>query len=84
MSTQTIPQTDSIEELARFWDSRDITDFEDELAEVTEPVFVTGETATVQIHLRQPEWERLMRLARDEGVEQARLVEQWVAERLAA
>jgi hypothetical protein len=38
-STNSMPQTDSIQELARFWDTHDLTDFEDELEEVTEPVF---------------------------------------------
>jgi Protein of unknown function (DUF2442) len=35
----TIPNTDSIEELARFWDTHDATDFEDQLEVVTERVF---------------------------------------------
>jgi hypothetical protein len=30
------PKTDSIEQLAEFWDTRDLTDFEDELEEVVE------------------------------------------------
>lgn len=34
-----IPKTDSIQELAAFWDTHDLADFEDELEEVTEPVF---------------------------------------------
>ena len=34
-----IPETDSIQELASFWDTHDLTDFEDQLEEVTEPVF---------------------------------------------
>lgn len=34
-----IPQTDSIQELAHFWDMHDLTDFEGELEEVSEPVF---------------------------------------------
>jgi hypothetical protein len=34
-----IPKTDSIEELARFWDAHDLTGFEDPLEEVTAPVF---------------------------------------------
>lgn len=40
MSKPKIPSTDSVEELARFWDTHDATDFEDEVEEVTEPVFV--------------------------------------------
>lgn len=34
-----IPKTDSIQELAHFWDMHDLTDFEGELEEVNEPVF---------------------------------------------
>jgi hypothetical protein len=36
-----LPKTDSIDELAQFWDTHDLTDFEDQLEVVTEPVFVT-------------------------------------------
>jgi len=39
MNKLEIPQTDSIEELARFWDSHDLTDYEDQLEEVTEAFF---------------------------------------------
>ncbi len=38
-----IPNTDSIEELAHFWDTHDVTDYESELVEVTEPVFLRSE-----------------------------------------
>ncbi len=34
-----LPQTDSVNELARFWDAHDLTDFEDQLEEVGEPLF---------------------------------------------
>ena len=40
MKKPKLPKTDSIQELARFWDAHDLTDFEDELEEVKEPVFV--------------------------------------------
>ncbi len=39
MKASTLPKTDSIEELARFWDSHDVTEFEGQLEEVREPVF---------------------------------------------
>ena len=39
MNHTDIPQTDSIQELAHFWDTHDLTDFEDELEEVSVPVF---------------------------------------------
>ncbi len=36
---QKIPQTDSIQELAQFWDVHDLTDFEEQLKEVSGTVF---------------------------------------------
>lgn len=37
-----IPETDSIEALAEFWDTHDVTDLEDDLEEVNVRVFVRG------------------------------------------
>ena len=42
MNRKNIPKTDSIQELAHFWDTHDLTDVEDELEEVSEPVFELG------------------------------------------
>ena len=42
-----LPKTDSIEELARFWDTHDLTEFESELEEVEEPVFERRVPATI-------------------------------------
>ena len=39
MKNLKIPETDLIEGLAYFWDTHDLTDFEEELEEVTESVF---------------------------------------------
>ncbi len=33
MTRETIPQTDSIQELAEFWETHDLTEFEDQLEE---------------------------------------------------
>jgi len=38
MNNPKIPETDSIQELAQFWDTHDLTDFEDELEEVRDPM----------------------------------------------
>ena len=40
MNIEKIPQTDSILELAEFWDTHDLTNFEDQLEEVIEPIFL--------------------------------------------
>ena len=39
MTTSRLPQTDSVQELANFWDTHDVTEFEAELEEVDERVF---------------------------------------------
>ena len=44
-----IPETDSIRELAAFWDTHDVTEFADELVEVAEPVFVRRPTKGVTV-----------------------------------
>ena len=44
MRPQRIPNTDSIEELSKFWDTHDLTDFEDQLEEVRAPVCICGIT----------------------------------------
>ena len=39
MNSQHLPQSDSIEELAEFWETHDLTEFERELEEMKEQVF---------------------------------------------
>lgn len=82
MKTQRLPQTDSIQELASFWDTHDLTDFEDELEEVTEPVF---EPATViPLSLESEEAEAVRKMAEAKGVADAELIRGWVREKLHA
>ncbi len=80
--SQRIPDTDSIEELSRFWDTHDLTDIEDQLEEVRTPVFGRGEAATFAIALKPREVQALKRMARSEGVQEAMLVREWVREKL--
>jgi predicted DNA binding CopG/RHH family protein len=82
MRTKKIPQTDSIRELARFWDTHDLTDFEDELEEVTEPVF--ERETLVRIRLPQNEFETIKEIAKSRGVEYTELIRQWVSEKVEA
>ncbi len=81
MRSQRIPKTDSIEELARFWDAHDITDFEEELEEVTESVFARR-GYQVTIRLDERESEAVRRIASTRGIEEAALIQEWVRERL--
>ena len=80
MKAHKLPQTDSIDELARFWDTHDLTDFTDHLEEVTEPVFDRGTNLTVR--LEPEEAEALRRIALSRGVDPAELLHEWVRERI--
>ena len=80
MIKQKLPRTDSISELARFWDKHDITDFENLLEEVTEPVF--SKAKNIQLHLEQDEINSLEKLARQRGLKNNDLIREWVLEKL--
>ena len=75
-----IPQTDSIVELAHFWDTHDLTDFEDQLEEVTAPVFERETKVTV--HLQPNEVQAVKKIAASKGVADPELIRQWVLEKL--
>ena len=76
-----IPKTDSINELAAFWDAHDVTDFSDELVEVSEPVFAR-EARTLTVPLTLAEMRTLQNIASSQGTDQATLVHAWVQEKL--
>ena len=80
MSSPGLPQTDSIQELARFWDSEELTDFEDQLEEVKEPVFKRG--STVHIALQPGEIEAVTEIADSKGVNSTELIREWILERI--
>jgi CopG antitoxin of type II toxin-antitoxin system len=77
-----LPETDSIDELARFWDTHDLTELEDQLEEVTEPIFLRDSPAVTQLRLEPQELAAVRRIAKARGVEQGDLLRQWVLERL--
>jgi predicted DNA binding CopG/RHH family protein len=75
-----IPETDSIQELAHFWDTHDLTDFEDQLEEVNEPVFEP--ITDIKIHLEPDEVEALSKIARSKGISYVELIKEWVLEKI--
>jgi len=83
MNRAMIPATDSIEELTRFWDTHDLTDLEDQLEEVSEPVF-ERRTETIFVRLRPQEAEKAERIAQSKGIGRAALIRSWVFEKLHA
>jgi hypothetical protein len=82
MTNFRIPNTDSIEELARFWSCHDLTEFEEELEEVSEPVF--ERETVVKIPLPSKEAEAIEELARSKGLHDVDLIRQWILERVHA
>jgi hypothetical protein len=81
MKKSKLPKSASIEKLAEFWDTHDLTDFEDQLEEVAEPVFVRG--AVLKVHLPAREAKAVEKLARAQGVSGEELVRTWVLEKIA-
>lgn len=77
-----IPNTDSIQELADFWDTHDLTDFAEELEEVAETVFERD--VVVEVHLSEDEAAALAQIAQRYGVDHSALIRNWVLERLHA
>jgi hypothetical protein len=82
MKPEQLPRTDSIQELARFWDSHDLTAFEDQLEEVKEPVFEKGRVISLCLDLSDADAVR--KLAEKRGVAEAELIAEWVREKIQA
>jgi CopG antitoxin of type II toxin-antitoxin system len=82
MSTQQIPRTDSIQELANFWDSHELTEFESELEEVSEPVFARRKV--IPLNLESAEIEAVRKMAEAKGVADVELIRGWVREKIHA
>jgi len=82
MKAEALPQTDSIQELAQFWDTHDLTDFEDALEEVTEPVF--ERRTVIALDLESAEAEGVKKLAESRGIADVELIRGWVREKIGA
>jgi uncharacterized membrane protein len=76
-----IPATDSIRELADSWDTHDVTEFSDQLEEVTEPVFTRARNG-VTVFLSGDERAVVREIAASRGVDEAVLIHEWVQEKL--
>ena len=80
MNSTKIPQIDSIQELAHFWDTHDLTDFEDELEEVSEPAFEL--LTQLYVPLDSEEFEALTALAKSRDISPVDLIREWVLEHI--
>jgi hypothetical protein len=82
MRAKKLPNTDSIQELAKFWDTHDLTDFAQALEEVGEPVFARSKHVPLSVGLPPQELQRVRRLAKSKGVNETTMVREWFLERL--
>ncbi len=82
MKPPMIPNTDSIDLLANFWDTHDVTDFEDQLEEVAETVFERKPETVIRVHFQRQEFDLLRQIAKAQGTDFATLIRLWVLERL--
>ena len=80
MKYQKIPQIDSIQELANFWDTHDLTDFENELEEVQKSVF----EPIVPLALTPEEAAAVTAAAKSRGISPLMLIREWVTEGIKA
>jgi predicted DNA binding CopG/RHH family protein len=81
MKKSKMPRTDSIQELAEFWDTHDLTEFEDDLEEVAEPVFMREND--IRVRLDAGEAAAVQQLAHAKGVSREELIRSWVLQKLA-
>jgi len=78
--TPKIPTTDSIQELATFWQHHDLTDLENELEEVSGPVFRRAHV--VSVPLTEDERQAIRDAAASRGIDESALIREWVKEKL--
>jgi hypothetical protein len=75
-----IPSSDSIKELAEFWQTHDFTDYEDLMVEVPGPVFVRKDA--VKVPLKSSEAKTLQKMAAAKGLSTAELIHAWVVQKI--
>jgi hypothetical protein len=59
-----------------------LTDFEQDLEEVSKPLFVRTKSTLLPIELQPAEVQHLKRIARSKGVKDTTLIRRWIRERL--
>ena len=80
MSRLQLPQTDSIHELASFWDTHDLSDFDDQLEEIAEPVFQRN--VAITIPLKAEEIEAVREIAESKGINSVVPIREWISQQI--
>ena len=82
MKKPKIPKTDSIKELAAFWETHDFTDFEDQMERVDEPS--EKRRAIVKVRLEPKEAKIVKGIAKSRGVKDSDIIQEWIREKIQA
>ncbi|HUT69481.1 MAG TPA: CopG family antitoxin [Desulfatiglandales bacterium] len=77
-----IPEFKTIEEMARFWNTHDITDFENHLIEVKEPLFENMESRIILLMLDSEQYDKLKKIADQKKLNTISLVNEWVTKQI--
>jgi hypothetical protein len=80
MKKPKLPKFETVEQMAEFFDTHDMTDYEDEFEVVKEPVFVRP--PAIKLHLEPRQVQALGRMAKAKGVSREELIREWVLEKL--
>lgn len=78
--TISIPEFTTIQEMATFWDTHEITNFEAELSEVTEPILNLPEQKEIAVRLDKTHYTMLQKIAGQERLNPMTLVQEWITE----
>ena len=77
-----IPEFKTLEEMAEFWDNHDLTDFENEMEEVKEPIFKLVSGKVISVMLTPKEYNELKKIADQKKLNTATLVNRWVTKHI--
>ncbi|MGQ9734808.1 MAG: CopG family antitoxin [Candidatus Bipolaricaulia bacterium] len=73
-----IPEFESIQEEAGFWDTHDTTEFLEEFEEADEVIFIRPEKQVVSLRLERDFVDRLKAYAQEVGVPYTTLIRMWI------
>jgi len=77
-----IPHFETSEDMSRFWDCHDITDFEDELIEVKEPVFQITDNRVISLLLNPTQYEKLKKISDRKKLDSVLLINEWITKHI--
>jgi len=77
-----IPEFKTLEDMAEFWDCHEITDFEDELEEVKDPVFKNMSRKVVSLIPDADQHNKLRQIADKKKTGTTALINEWVAQHI--